>query len=90
MQEIEKLRAEIDEIHTQLAALFRKRLSIAQKIWAIKKANNISLIDSKREELIVHRFDESIQNPAEKIAVQNFLKCVLDENKKLLEAKVNE
>jgi chorismate mutase len=87
MQEIEKLRSEIDEIHAQLASLFRKRLLLAQRIWEIKKSQKISFIDSSREYSIVHRFDEKIHDPAEKLAVQNFFKCILDENKKILEAQ---
>lgn len=88
MQEIEKLRAEIDSIHIQLAALFKQRLIVARRIWEIKKNNQMSFIDSNREDLIVHQFDTTTESLEEQKALQNFFKCTILETKKYLEAKL--
>lgn len=88
MQEIEKLRLEIDQIHVELARLFKQRLSVTEKIWQIKKANSLPLIDQRREQTIVHRFDTETSNLAEQLALQNFFKSLIFENKKYLEAKI--
>lgn len=87
MQEIEKIRSEIDQIHRELVRLFRQRLLLSQKIWEIKRSNNLPLIDSDRESLIIHSFDESISQIEEKQAVQGFLKSLLSESRKFLQGR---
>ena len=89
MQEIEKLRAEIDQIHEELTALFRRRLALTKKIWEIKKAKSLPLFDPKREEEIFHQFDHMISESDEKKAVHSFYKFILRETKVYLEAKFN-
>lgn len=86
MQDIEKLREEIDQIHGELVRLYRRRLTIAEKIWEIKKQNQMSFIDLSREQKIIQSFDDSIIEEKEKLAVRNFLKNILNETKNYLEA----
>lgn len=88
MHDIENLRSEIDSIHVEMARLFKRRLVVTQKIWEIKKQQNLPLHDQSREDLIVHQFDQSTQDSLEQVAIQNFFKCVLAENKKFLEARL--
>lgn len=88
MHEIDKIRSEIDQIHSDLAGLFQRRLALTKKIWEIKKANQLSFFDQKREDGIIHRFDSSIEDTDERLAVQNFFKSILSESKKYLEAKL--
>jgi chorismate mutase len=88
MQEIDKLRSQIDQLHIDLTTLFRKRLEITEKIWEIKKSQKLAFFDPTREEAIIHQFDKSLASENEKIAVQNFLKSVLTETKKYLEVKI--
>lgn len=84
MQEIEKLRAEIDQIQSELVSLFRRRLALTKKIWEIKKRKQMSFVDPAREEKIIHSFDESTSSEDEKRAIQNFLKNILSETKTYL------
>lgn len=88
MQEIEKLRSEIDQIHVEITRLFRHRLEVTSQIWEIKKAQSLPLFDEKREDQIIHRFDEALSSPEEKQAVQNFQKFILTETRKYLETKL--
>jgi chorismate mutase len=88
MQEIEKLRSEIDQIHLEMAALFRRRLQITEKIWEIKKSQDLPFFDAAREDAIIHQFDGQVSDPVEQKVLQNFLKSVLNENKKYLEMKL--
>lgn len=88
MAEFESLRQEIDQIHVEFAHLFRRRLQLTKKIWEIKKENGIALFDSKREQEIIHRFDQVVSDPQEQSAVQNLFRLLLSETKKYLEAKV--
>lgn len=88
MQEIEKLRSEIDLIHSELASLFRRRLQITQQIWEIKKSQGLPFFDAERERHILHRFDDQVEDLHEKQALRNFLQSALNENKKYLETKL--
>lgn len=88
MHDIDKLRSEIDSIHIEMARLFKRRLEITQKIWEIKKTNALPFHDQKREDLLIHQFDQSTADQLEQVALQNFIKCLLAENKKFLEARV--
>jgi chorismate mutase/prephenate dehydratase len=87
MQDIENVRSEIDQIHNELARLFKRRLQLTRKIWEIKKSNEMPMIDRKREDDIIHRFDEVSNDAEEKIALQNFFKNILTESRKYLEIK---
>lgn len=88
MQEIDKIRSEIDQIHGELAKLFQRRLILAKKIWELKKSNHLSFVDPNRETMIIHRFDGTIADAEERIAVQSFFKSLLLESRKYLEAKL--
>ena len=88
MQDIEKLRAELDQIHTELVSLLRKRFVVATKIWEIKKATALPFTDLKREQAVVHQFDDMISETSEQTAVQNILKSIVIETKKYLEEKL--
>lgn len=88
MQEIEKLRVELDQIQTEMVVLLRRRFSLAQKIWQIKKEKSLNFTDLNREHTIIHQFDQSISDLAEQQAVQNIFKSVLSETKKYLETKL--
>ena len=88
MREIEKLRSEIDQLHIDLATLFRRRLQITERIWKIKKEQGLPFFDAEREQMIVHRFDAEVVDLDERAALQDFLKSVIVENKKYLEKKL--
>ncbi len=81
MQDIDQLRSEIDQIHTQLGILFKRRLTLTQKIWTIKKARGLEFIDLKREEQIIHQFDKLTSDPLEQKALQGFFKFLLTESR---------
>ncbi len=88
MHEIQKLRLEIDQIHGELAQLFKRRLAVTRRIWEIKKVNDLPFFDAQRENEIVHRFDSLADDEYEKNAVQSFFKALLNESKKYLETSI--
>ena len=47
--ELDTLRNEIDDIDAGIIALFEKRMDICAKIGALKRVNNIPVLDSARE-----------------------------------------
>jgi chorismate mutase len=88
MQEIEKLRAEMDKIHIELSLLLQKRLDLTQKIWQIKKAEQLPLLDLNREELILQKVKSLTNDSDQETFLSQVFKNILIETKKYLEAKL--
>ena len=53
MSTLELLRTEIDEVDTELAALFVKRMEIVKRIAAEKKEQGLPILDEARENEIL-------------------------------------
>jgi chorismate mutase len=93
MDEISKLRSEIDQIQIELAELFRRRLKTSKRIWEIKEASALNFIDPERELEIKNQISKLSQempgevNEAEKKALRNFLQMSLEESKTCLKAQ---
>jgi chorismate mutase len=88
MQEIDKLRAEMDQIHIELGLLLQKRLDLTLKIWRIKKAEHLPLVDMNREEFILQNIKNSVTDSDQQIFLTQVFKNILVETKKYLEAKL--
>lgn len=88
MQEIEKLRAEMDKIHVELGVLLQKRLDLTLKIWEIKKTQHLPLLDLNREELILKNVKDFSKDPNQQIFLTQIFKNILVETKKYLEVKL--
>lgn len=75
MCKLSDLRKQIDEIDEQLAALLKRRFSVAKQIGEYKKANGIVVTDSGRESAVYEHidgfFDDVLQKKeAKKVYVQ--------------------
>lgn len=55
MDELSRLRAEIDQTDSELCALFKKRMEAARSVAKYKKENSIPVLSLKREEKIIER-----------------------------------
>lgn len=77
MSKIDQLRSEIDEIHRLILPLFLKRLDLAQAIWIEKSKAKIENYDLKREDHLIHQFDDSLSTEEQKKAVQALQKQLL-------------
>ena len=55
MQELEALREKIDEIDSEIISLMQKRISIAQDIASVKKANNLPIHIPEREKAVIDK-----------------------------------
>ncbi|MFH1802858.1 MAG: chorismate mutase [archaeon] len=59
MEDIEKLRNEIDKLDCDLIELLEKRFAICEKIWGLKKSEGIELKDPEREVEIKGKFKDT-------------------------------
>ena len=52
MEKLQEYREEIEKIDEELAKLICKRMDVSLKIGQLKKENNLSIYDPKREETL--------------------------------------
>ena len=76
MEKLEELRKKLNSIDREIALSVAKKIQFVKKVWDWKKANNVPLIDKKREKEIVEKNSE-ISGLDKK-----FLKKVYDEVRK--------
>lgn len=57
---IEELRKEINEIDNELKSLFLKRMDIVKGVAEYKIANNLPVLDQKREDEMIERLSKDI------------------------------
>ncbi len=57
---IDELRSEIDKIDNELCALFEKRMNTAKEIALYKKQNNMPVLDSSREKIVLDRIGQKV------------------------------
>ena len=58
MRDLSEIRVEIDEIDRELIALFKRRMDCARDVGYYKKANNVPILNAKREEEILDSVEE--------------------------------
>ena len=62
MKDLDVTRREILETDKALAELFKKRMYLAKDVVAYKQANNLPILDEKREVLVRERFVEAVDD----------------------------
>ena len=90
MSNLNDLRVEINSLHSQIVPLLMKRLFLAKEIAKIKSVQKMELEDLQRENEIIHQFDDQISDASERAAVQNILRCILNESKVVMKESLNE
>ncbi|MDI6619161.1 MAG: chorismate mutase [Clostridiales bacterium] len=73
MDDIKKLREEIDSVDTKLVQLFERRMEIVLKIAEYKKLNNMKVFDRSREDEVIKKGIGLLKNEAFKEPTKDFL-----------------
>ena len=76
MNQLENLRKEIDEIDKELLSLFQKRMSCVHKVADFKKANNMPILDKKREQEILDK-KCAMAKPKDAKNIRNFFSALM-------------
>ena len=76
---IEDWRRKIDEIDRKLDELLNERSKCAIEIGKIKKAQNLSVFDSEREQEVLKRIMEANIGPLDSEALLRLFKRIMDE-----------
>lgn len=69
---LEEQRQQIDQIDRQMVALFEERMHTAEKIAEVKAANNLPILDSSREELVIEKVSGYLTDPNLTEALRDF------------------
>ena len=81
MNKLENARKTINQIDQEMAALYEKRMNAVQEVLAYKKENGLPVFDASREQEVIERNLEHIQNPDYKLFYKDFLHHVMENSK---------
>lgn len=88
MEDLKIYRDKIDEIDTQLVALFEERMEIAIKIADYKKNNNIPILNEDREREVIEKNTNRLKNKKFKESLVKFFEHMMSLSKEEQEKKL--
>ncbi len=89
MSEIDLLRIEIDDIDQELTKLLERRLNVAKKIAEYKKEQDLPILDESREEVVIQKNIDRLDNPDYADNVREFYISLMDISKSVQEDLIN-
>jgi monofunctional chorismate mutase len=81
MSPLDSIRKDIDIIDQEMKALFLKRMALVTLVKAYKKEHNLQVLDLKREQEVLSKQLESIEDETLKTLYESFLKHVMSLSK---------
>ena len=84
---INKIRSQIDDIDDKIFSLVVKRLQKAKIIGEIKKELKLPVYDKKREDIIINRLIEKLNNQLNEEQIKQILKPIVNISKDLQQQK---
>ena len=75
--DISALRLAIDEIDAKILDLINQRLLLAQQIGAIKKQDDLQVIDRRREKDILNRLRQKNNGPLDGDSLQGIFEAII-------------
>lgn len=83
MKDLSKARDEIDYIDTQIIKLFEQRMDIVKDVANYKIENNLPVLDSSRENMMLEKNLKKITNEEYKKYYSSVLKGFLEASKEM-------
>ena len=90
MNEILDMRNEIDMVDRQLVELFEKRMKLVMKIAEYKKQNDINVKDTKREEEVIQKCIEALENKNLEASVVQMMNMIMNISRQLQQELLEE
>ena len=81
MNKLEQARTQIDAIDREMAKLYEARLDAVKDVIAYKIENDLPILDSVREQVVIEKNLQFIQNPDYKEYYESFIKFIMKESK---------
>jgi chorismate mutase len=79
--ELEEVRNEINKIDEQLVELLVQRMDAVSKVTEIKIANNLDVLDSSREDIVLQRVEDMTKNPDYKSTIRATFSDIMKESR---------
>lgn len=77
MDGLERARLQIDEIDAQIVRLFERRMDAVQAVADYKRAHNLPVLQSNREEQVLARAAALLQNPRREAALRRVFETLM-------------
>ena len=77
MSKLEELRAQIDEIDSQMIALFERRMDVTRQVGEYKKEHDLPVLDRQREEEVLAKKEAMLKNQYLKTEVKDFFSSIM-------------
>lgn len=77
MSKLEELRAQIDEIDSQMIALFERRMDVTRQVGEYKKEHDLPVLDRQREEEVLAKKEAMLKNKYLKTEVKDFFGSIM-------------
>ena len=81
MEDLKTLREKIDETDRNIVKYFEERMEISLKIAEYKKKNNLQVYDAKREEKVIEKNLQRLQNKTFSQSLEKFYKNLMNLSK---------
>jgi len=81
------MRAQIDRLDEQLLKIVNQRAELALQIGFIKEQQDLAVYDPDRERHIFERMKKANQGPLEDEAIVRLFEIIIDESRRLEDAK---
>ena len=81
MLDINKIRAEIDEIDESMTKLFERRMVVSEEVAAYKRENGLPTLNPEREKIVIKKAADALQNKDFVPYVTKFYECLMNLSK---------
>ncbi|WP_394405135.1 chorismate mutase [Streptococcus sp. 20-1249] len=83
------IREEIDALDQELVALLEKRMDLVTQVVAYKKENGKTVLDSKREEMVLQKVANRVQNSDYTSTIQATFADIMAQSRRYQSQKLN-
>ena len=90
MNDLNKLREQINIIDKEMLDLFEKRMNFSKSIAKYKKENNLPIFNKERENEVINNNKELLENKEYSIYYEKFIKSLMDISKEYQEKTMEE
>lgn len=90
MNDLNKLREQINIIDKEMLDLFEKRMNLSKSIAKYKKENNLPIFNKERENEVINNNKELLENKEYSIYYEKFIKSLMDISKEYQEKTMEE
>ncbi|MFA5524233.1 MAG: chorismate mutase [Tissierellales bacterium] len=89
MDDLSKLRQEIDTIDNELIVLFERRMEVSKKVADYKRDNKLPIFDASRENIIIKKNIQKLNNKSLAEELESFYKIIFKISKAIQKKQID-